>query len=182
MFPDSPSGDAVPVPASLRASMLFLSHKPPSTLPILGCIPPVLPRAPLPLPHCCSAHHAPYGAKPGHLAALGISGSLRGLTCVLLQGTAKISSAAKSKIAVPSIPHLTLAWWDCGQTRVPADKGAVMLTHPGGPKAFSSGSLFLFHWRFSALKAWFSLGEVKIACMNSASLATPKNGQFRAKF
>lgn len=131
--------------------------------------------------HCCSAHHAPYGAKPGHHTAPGISGSLRGLTCTLT-GTAKISSTAKSKIAVLSIPYLTLAWCDCGQTRVPADKGAVMLTHPGGPKAFSSGSQFLLHWGFSALKAWFWLGEVKIACMNSASPATSESGQSKPEF
>lgn len=181
MFPDSPAGDAVPVPAPLMSPVLFPSRKPPSAAPSLGCISPSLPRAPLPLLHSCSARHAPPGAKPGYHIAAGISGSLRGLTCIFLQGAAKISSSVQSKIAVPGTPHLTLAWRERRHTPVPADR-AGDADSLRGPKAFSSGSLFFLYWDFSAPQVCFSLGKAKIVCMNSASPATPETGQFRPEF
>lgn len=122
MLPDSPSGDAVPVPAPLMAPVLFPPHKAPCAVHSPDCIPPSLPpQGTSPLLCSCSAHHTPHRAKPATsllLASQVVSEAWR----VFLQGGDKISSAVKFKIAVPSIPYPTFAWYECRQTCMPTDK------------------------------------------------------------
>lgn len=123
MLPDSPSGDAVPVPAPLMAPVLFPPHKAPCAPSGPDCIPPSLPpqgTSPPPALLLCTSHSS--RSQASHLIAVGISGGLRGLTCVFLQGGHKISSAVKFKIAVPSIPYPIFAWHECRQTCMPIDK------------------------------------------------------------